>query len=161
MEPIIDKNTKILILGTFPGEESIKKNEYYASRRNNFWELLGIEKDLDYESKKDKLKQRGIGIWDMFKSVEREGSADVEITSGELNDFNEIIKDYKNIKSVVFNGKGIVKKCKKITEKEQVAKVLEIFNGMDVKYLYSSSGANNRYTVERKKEWCEYLNELK
>jgi len=39
-EPILDKNSRVLIRGTMPGPESIRKKQYYANPRNHFWKIL-------------------------------------------------------------------------------------------------------------------------
>ncbi len=156
MKSTIDKNTKILVLGIYPSRESEKANKYYSNKGNRFWELLEIDKNFDYEKKKRILKKYGIGLWDMFESVKRKGSADNNIISGKLNDFNNIRKKCKNLKLIIFNGKGIIKKCKKIVGKEKVKEILEVL-GDDMKELYSSSSANNGQTEERKKEWKKFF----
>lgn len=152
MDIIADKNIRILILGSYPGEVTIRRQEYYSHGGNSFWELLGIDRNLDYESKKRELLKRGIGIWDVFESVERKGALDKNIKSGVLNDFSDIWNDYKNLEFIVLNGKGIIEKCKKIVGKEKVEEVLEIF-GNKKKEVYSSSGAGNGKINERAIEW--------
>lgn len=152
MNIIADKNMKILILGSYPGEVTIRRQEYYSHSGNQFWKLLGIDRGLDYESKKRELLKRGIGVWDMFESVERKGSSDKNIKSGVLNDFKNIWNEYDNLDLIVINGKGVIKKCKKIVGKEKVEEVLEIFRNRK-KEVCSSSGAGNGKANERAIEW--------
>lgn len=40
LDPIIDTNTKVSVLGSMPGEESLKKRQYYAHPRNQFWKII-------------------------------------------------------------------------------------------------------------------------
>jgi len=36
---VIDENTEILILGSLPGDVSIRKHQYYGHPGNDFWRL--------------------------------------------------------------------------------------------------------------------------
>ena len=38
--PIEDGHLEILILGSLPGDESIRRGQYYAHPRNRFWPLM-------------------------------------------------------------------------------------------------------------------------
>ncbi len=38
--PLIDETARILVLGTLPGEESFRRQEYYGHPRNQFWRIL-------------------------------------------------------------------------------------------------------------------------
>lgn len=77
--PIADKKAKVLILGSMPGEESLRKNEYYANPKNCFWRimaaLLGFGGDLNYEERTRILKKNRIALWDVMKSCERRGAS--------------------------------------------------------------------------------------
>ncbi|MBW3018879.1 DNA-deoxyinosine glycosylase, partial [Candidatus Woesearchaeota archaeon] len=66
--PVIDKNTEIIFLGSFPGPESLKQKQYYAHPQNQFWKLVGelINVDLHsmtYEDKLSVLKKHRVGLW--------------------------------------------------------------------------------------------------
>ena len=54
---ISNQNSKILILGTMPGVQSLALNQYYGHQRNAFWKLLFtiFEEPFstDYEVKKN------------------------------------------------------------------------------------------------------------
>ena len=124
--PSIDKNTKIVIFGTFPGEDSLRKKQYYGHKQNQFWKLLSsvIDKDLvtmDYNDRLNTLLKHHIGIWDVIESCERKGSSDTEIVNEELNDFSRLRK-YKSIKLLCFNGKNQEKYLKK--HKNDLSKIL-------------------------------------
>ncbi len=95
----IDDNTKICIVGTMPGEESLKQQRYYAHRRNYFWpfmrQIFG-----DIVSTPNELLRYRIGLWDALGVCERNGSLDLNIKNGVPNDFSQ----YPQIKYYVFNG---------------------------------------------------------
>lgn len=106
--PIVDINSKILILGSMPGEESLRKQQYYANKRNAFWKIIFslYERDFeeDYDSRIGLLKEKGIALWDVIESCNREGSLDSDIKDEKVNDFNSFFSQYPEIKTVAFNG---------------------------------------------------------
>ena len=85
LTPIGEKNAKVLILGTMPGEESLRLQEYYANPRNRFWKIIAaIFNEIlpdHYEDRKKILLKHNIAIWDVAGSAEREGSLDSAMTS--------------------------------------------------------------------------------
>ena len=99
-----------MILGSMPGEESLRKREYYANPRNSFWfilgNILGFEPDAGYEERKKILKKKNIALWDVLKACERKGSLDssiIDATSVE-NDLLAFYAEFPAIKYVFFNG---------------------------------------------------------
>ncbi len=117
-EPIVDENCKILILGTIPSVMSLKKQQYYASKQNQFWRIMYnlFNKDVeeDYENRKIFLLNHYIAIWDVLKSCDREGSSDSRIIYPVPNDFGTFLNNYINIKTVFFNGSKAEKLFKKL-----------------------------------------------
>ena len=72
--PIIDGNTRILVIGTMPGAVSLERQEYYAHERNLFWKIVseafcGGRGFASYEEKKACLADNHIGLWDSVQSV--------------------------------------------------------------------------------------------
>ncbi|MBC3871559.1 DNA-deoxyinosine glycosylase [Undibacterium oligocarboniphilum] len=107
--PVINADTHTLILGSFPGNASLLAGQYYAFRHNQFWRLLSevVERDLtalDYPDKLAALLQQGIGLWDIFRHCQRQGSLDTAIRNGELNDFSALHQRYPRLQRVCFNG---------------------------------------------------------
>ena len=147
LAPIIDTDTRILILGSLPSDESIRKQQYYGNPVNDFWRLISevIGEDitaLDYITRIGKLQEHKIGLWDVLFASEREGSMDSNIKDGEVNDFSNLKNIAPNLKLVCFNGK-------KAGGFEQVFREY----GIETKVLPSSSGANRRYSEKRIMEW--------
>ncbi|MDU1891110.1 MAG: DNA-deoxyinosine glycosylase [Dysgonomonas sp.] len=107
--PIVDKNSKILILGTMPSEESLRKQERYGHKQNQFWKIIFalFEKPLPetYAEKNAILAEHNIAIWDVLHSCEGKGSLDSSIKNEQPNDFDTFFKKYPNIKHVFFTSK--------------------------------------------------------
>ncbi|MCH8317784.1 MAG: DNA-deoxyinosine glycosylase, partial [Bacteroidetes bacterium] len=111
--PIIDERSKVLILGTMPGKDSLRKKEYYGNKRNMFWnlmfEILKVEQTENYKEKKIMLLNNGITLWDVLESCDRVGSQDKNIKNAIVNDFEAFYRKYPGISAVFFNGKTAYK----------------------------------------------------
>ena len=107
-DPIINPQSKILILGTMPGKESLKKKQYYGNARNQFWKIMytlfEVDLVLDYEQRKKFLLDRKIALWDVIDNCTRKGSLDSDIKYDKVNDFTPIFSKYTNLGKVFFNG---------------------------------------------------------
>jgi hypoxanthine-DNA glycosylase len=119
--PIIDNNSKILILGSIPGAKSLEKQQYYAHPQNKFWkiifELFNEKFTEDYAEKIDVLKQHYIALWDVIDSCERKGSLDSEIKNEEANQIEELLEKYPNIQVLFCNGGKSYKNLQKVLGK--------------------------------------------
>ena len=110
--PIEQADTRILILGSMPGEASIRAGQYYAHPQNLFWhimgELLGINlrSPDDYDRRVQALKSARIALWDVLHSCRRKGSLDSSIENASLipNDFAAFFLSHPHITHVFFNG---------------------------------------------------------
>ena len=107
--PIVDDRTRVLILGSLPGDASLKAAQYYAHPRNAFWPLIGellgeALPPLSYEDRLDRLKARGVGLWDVIASAERSGSLDAAIRSPEAADLQGLVARLPLLSAVAFNG---------------------------------------------------------
>ncbi len=105
---MIDKNSKILILGSFPSLKSFEYNFYYAHPRNQFWPILSEIFGLPADSTEERvalLKKTGIALWDVIASCERKNSADSNLRSCEPNDIPALLHEYPNIDMLFFTGK--------------------------------------------------------
>jgi hypoxanthine-DNA glycosylase len=107
--PIINSQSKLLVLGTIPGEESLRQQQYYAHKQNLFWKILSQVLHepftLDYEEKKQMLLRHNIALWDVCQSCIRKGSLDSDIKDVVPNTIDVLIKKYPTIKTIAFNGK--------------------------------------------------------
>jgi TDG/mug DNA glycosylase family protein len=107
--PVIDERTRILVLGSLPGEESLARRQYYANPRNHFWRLIGsvIGEDLvplPYEARLTALLDARIGLWDTVSSASRRGSLDAAIRGHEANDLASLIEGFPGLVTIGFNG---------------------------------------------------------
>jgi TDG/mug DNA glycosylase family protein len=66
--PIVSPQSRLLILGSMPGEASLKAGQYYAHPRNAFWhimgELFGAGPSLPYQERVAILQSIGVALWD-------------------------------------------------------------------------------------------------
>ena len=106
--PIANENSKVLILGTMPGVDSLRFNEYYAHQRNAFWKILFTLFNQpitnDYETKKQLLLNNNIALWDVLKTCSREGSLDANIQAEEPNELTQFVSGQNNSNHIFFNG---------------------------------------------------------
>lgn len=110
LPPILDAQIETLILGSFPSPASLAAQHYYAHRQNQFWRLLGTLLgqalvDFDYAEKQRCLLQHRIGVWDVYRSCEREGALDSAIKAGITNDFSLLKTNAPQLRRICFNGK--------------------------------------------------------
>jgi hypoxanthine-DNA glycosylase len=98
----------VLVLGTLPGEESLRRREYYAHPRNLFWPivfgLFGASPPADYQDRLRFVVERGIALWDVCGSAERLASADTAIRAEMPNAIPELLQSHPAIGAVAFNG---------------------------------------------------------
>jgi len=145
--PIVDENSKILILGTMPGNKSLQLIQYYANPTNQFWKIISLitggNFNTEYEIKKRVLLKYHIAIWDVLMHCEREGSLDVNISDEVPNDFKIFFSKYPNIKAVFFNGS----KAADLFGKYNLASDDRIYIT-----LPSTSSANTSMTLNKKIE---------
>ncbi len=107
--PVIDARTRLLILGSLPGEASLKAAQYYAHPQNAFWRLTRgvVGRDLvsmPYVERLEVLKAAGVGLWDVIAGAERRGSLDGAIRNAEAADLRRLAADLPELRAVAFNG---------------------------------------------------------
>ena len=109
LPPRIDARAHTLILGSFPSEASLKAQQYYAHRQNQFWRIVGALigqplYEMEYESRWPHVQAAGIAVWDVYATCEREGSLDSDIRLGVSNDFARLKALAPDLKRICFNG---------------------------------------------------------
>jgi len=111
LAPVIAADTRILILGSFPGAQSLAAQQYYAHPRNQFWKLVGalVSEDLyslPYAERLPRLLAHRFGLWDVLAACEREGSLDSAIRNPAANDFDRLRHLCPALQTVGFNGQA-------------------------------------------------------
>lgn len=107
--PVVDNRTRLLVLGSLPGDKSLALQEYYGNKQNRFWHLMSavIGMDLvalDYPARLQTLLDHGVGLWDVVAEAHRHGSLDSRIRERDDNDLRALLARFPNIKAVAFNG---------------------------------------------------------
>jgi hypoxanthine-DNA glycosylase len=106
--PIVGADARLLILGTLPGEESLRLQQYYGHTRNHFWPLIAAvfneAAPVSYPERIDLLKRNRCALWDVLESAERVGSLDSAIRNPVANAFAEFFTDHPKIRTIAFNG---------------------------------------------------------
>ena len=110
MPPAGSTDARLLILGSLPGEASLRASQYYAHPQNQFWRLLGaaIGEDLAamaYDERLARLAKRDVAVWDVVGEARREGSLDGAIRGATANALTEFVAGHPRLAAIAFNGK--------------------------------------------------------
>jgi len=148
--PIIDKGSRILILGSMPGVESLRLQQYYAHPRNQFWQIIydlfDTQVSSSYAERISFLKSQKLALWDVIGNCYREGSLDSNIREEKVNDFSALFKAYPDLKTVLFNGGKAYDTYKKWLGFESTSEIT-------FRKLTSSSPANTKPYEVKLREW--------
>ncbi|HAK45923.1 MAG TPA: DNA-deoxyinosine glycosylase [Spirochaeta sp.] len=165
LAPVINSGSKVLILGSMPGEESLRRQQYYGFPGNQFWRLTAAVLRVpvppdDYELRLEMLRAGGIALWDSIQSCTRDGSLDTMIRNEKPNDIMSVISNYgkKNggcLAAVFFNGQKAASSFKRSFG----------FNSLEKENIYlevlpSSSPAHTiklEHKIEKWKVIADYL----
>ncbi len=157
LAPIIAADTRLVILGSFPGVASLAAQQYYGHPRNGFWELVGAVIDADlrslpYAARLDTLRAHGIGLWDVIAKAERQGSLDSAIRNETRNPLAEFVATLPRLKAVGFNGGTAAR-----LGRRQLAGVGEHLALID---LPSSSPAHTIALEDKRRAWLRLASAL-
>jgi hypoxanthine-DNA glycosylase len=109
-EPIEDRASRVLVLGSMPGAASLLAGQYYAYPHNAFWPIMGTlfgaGPTVAYRKRILILKRAGMALWDVLDSCVREGSLDADIDEGSIvpNNFQAFFAAHPRLRYVFFNG---------------------------------------------------------
>lgn len=147
LPPLVSSQTRLLILGSFPGVASLAAQQYYGHPQNHFWKILqaiwpsgpvGTSVD-SYQKRSEWLLAKGLGLWDVYAACEREGSLDSSIRQPEVNDFSRLVELCPALEAFAHNGGESFKHARHTS-----------LLGFPVYKLPSTSPANASWSFERK-----------
>ncbi|CAN5489714.1 DNA-deoxyinosine glycosylase [soil metagenome] len=144
LAPVFSANTRLIVLGSFPGVASLRAQQYYGHPRNAFWPILSAIWGADlvampYDDRLAEVRSRGLGIWDVYASCAREGSLDTAIRNAVFNDLAGLKQQAPELEAIAHNG-GESARAMRHTRSL----------GLPVFRLPSTSPANASWSFERK-----------
>ena len=153
ISPVFDKDSRILILGSFPSVKSREACFFYGHPQNRFWKLVslifGEDVPQTVEDKSALLIRNHIAVWDVIHSCDIEGSSDTSIRNVTANDLS-VILNAADIKAIYVNGKTAYKYYQKYTLPA---------TGRDAVCLPSTSPANAAWNMEKLAEAWKCIKE--
>ena len=154
LPPLVDARTRVLVLGSFPGQRSLQRQQYYAHPQNQFWRILQAlwpqapwPADGDYAGRCACALDLGLGLWDVYASCERVGSLDSAIRNAMLNDFAALLRQCPRLSGIAHNGAESHRHAPAV---EQSLAHAGLHGRVTLHKLPSSSPANATWTFERK-----------
>lgn len=142
-QPVFDRDSRVLILGTFPSVKSRQQQFYYGHPQNQFWRvtaaLLKKEVPVTIEEKKKMLLDGHIAIWDVIDTCDIEGSSDSSIRNVKANDIGGLLAQ-TSIRAVFANGDKACQLYRKYCMEQA---------GREIIRLPSTSPANAAWTLEK------------
>lgn len=147
LAPVVRADTRLLILGSFPGAASLAAQQYYGHPHNAFWKIVAATwlgdaqalRHAAYEERLACLLDQGLGLWDVYASCERVGSLDAAIRAPEVNDLASLHQRCRELRAVAHNG----------GESHRHARYSAAL-GVPVHRLPSTSPAHTSWSFERK-----------
>ena len=147
LPPLVSSDTRLLILGSFPGVASLRAQQYYGHPQNHFWRILQAIWPASasgtgvycYQFRSEWLLSKKLGLWDVYASCEREGSLDSNIRHAVLNDLAGLRQLCPHLEAIAHNGGESFKHARHSSAL-----------GLPVYRLPSTSPANASWSFERK-----------
>jgi hypoxanthine-DNA glycosylase len=144
LAPVLFADTRLVVLGSFPGAASLAAQQYYGHPRNQFWPILSVLWGADlvplgYAQRLAALRAHRVGLWDVYAACRREGSLDSAIRDPIPNDLGELLKGAPALCAVAHNGSESARAMRRTTAL-----------GVAVAQLPSTSPANASWSFERK-----------
>ena len=138
----------VLIMGSYPGRQSLMKHEYYGNEKNHFWQIIEslfqIDRHLPYSVRTVQLSRRGVALWDVISECNRTGSSDTRIRDPVFNDIAGFLELNPSLHLVALNGSTAGRYYVR----------LNITTSVPFVVLPSTSPANTKYTLDEKtKRW--------
>jgi hypoxanthine-DNA glycosylase len=146
--PFINRRSRVLILGSMPGPEALRKKQFYGFDGNHFWKIIpvlfGEAPKKNYREKLQMLRRNRIALWDVLHSCTRVGALDSKIRNVQVNKISELLGKFPNIRAIFLNGRF----AHGLFEKSFKGKI-----NRPVFYLPSTSPAHAALSLSKKIEW--------
>ena len=144
LPPLYDKDSEILILGSFPSVKTREMGFFYGHPQNRFWKVLAAVYKEDIvpqtvEERRAFLLSRHIAAWDVIYSCEIAGSSDASIKNVTAADLVPIL-EAAPIRTIFVNGK---------TAEKMYIRYTEPATGRKAVCLPSTSPANAAWSLDR------------
>lgn len=167
--PQVGAGCRVLVLGTVPSRRSLELQQSYGHKQNLFWpfmgELFDAGPEKPYAERIALLNARGLGIWDVYKSVERPGSLDASIVrDSEIpNEIANLLRGHADICAIALNGGKAAEGFRRHIAPTLNDPALPIGRAVDILLLPSTSPANASMSrAEKFRRWqalCSYASE--
>jgi hypoxanthine-DNA glycosylase len=120
LPPLLDANTRLVVLGSFPGVASLRAQQYYGHPQNQFWKIMATLFSpnaaevlaMPYAERTQWLLSQGVGLWDVYAACERVGSLDANIQNAQPNDLQSLLTRCPQLKLIAHNGAESFKHAK-------------------------------------------------
>ena len=128
-EPIASTDATVLILGSLPSQQSLRKRDYYGNPQNAFWQVLGelfdAGPEIPYVQRTEKLRCHGIAVWDVLQSSVRPGSMDaaIDLTTAIPNDFQAFFEEHPMLELLCFNGKKAAELYRRLVAPQGISSI--------------------------------------
>ena len=147
LPPLLNHDTRLVVLGSFPGVASLKAQQYYGHPHNQFWKIVATllspnaadVLSMPYAERTQWLLKQGVGLWDVYAACEREGSLDANIHNAQPNDLPSLRTRCPALVAIAHNGGESFKHAK-------LTRAL----GLPVHRLPSTSPAHASWSFQRK-----------
>jgi len=153
LAPLLNADTRLVVLGSFPGVASLRAQQYYGHPQNQFWKIVATLLSphaadvlaMPYAERAQWLLAQGVGVWDVYAACEREGSLDAHIQNAQSNDLQTLRTHCPALMAIAHNGGESFKHAR-------LTRAL----GLPVHRLPSTSPANASWSFQRKLDaWRE------
>ena len=153
LAPLLNADTRLVVLGSFPGVASLRAQQYYGHPQNQFWKIVATLLSphaadvlaMPYAERAQWLLAQGVGVWDVYAACEREGSLDAHIQNAQPNDLQSLRTHCPALTAIAHNGGESFKHAR-------LTRAL----GLPVHRLPSTSPANASWSFQRKLDaWRE------
>src|SRR5947207_13892350 len=95
-KPFADQRARVLILGSMPGPEALRKKQFYGFDGNNFWhiipKLFGVDRPPESKDRLALVKENQIALWDVLHSCVRPTAMDSDIRNAKPNKIRPLVK---------------------------------------------------------------------